>query len=295
MTARIISTAVIAALLLTGTAFSATLPPDNGKSNAIQPTTPLTAQEAEAIALQHAGFTAQEVTSLRSHEDREKTVTEWDVEFRQGDWEYDYDLNAATGEILHWDKDYEPLPVTPAPTDAPAPTAPPATEAPQTRELTADEAEALALAHADLNFSQVKYLRSEYDYEDGTPEWDVEFRQGDWEYDYSVHAETGDIRRWEREYDPEKAAAKKTATSTSPTPTEAPAKSGRLTEAEVKAIALKHAGLSEKDVKGLRCEFDYDDGRPEYDVEFRSGGYEYEYEIHAESGKILKWDKEWDD
>ena len=75
----------------------------------------------------------------------------------------------------------------------------------------------------------------------------------------------------------------------------APTEAGRITKDEAIAIALKDAGLTKDQVKGLRAEFDYDDGRPEYDVDFRQGGYEYDYEIHAETGKILSRDKEWDD
>ena len=69
----------------------------------------------------------------------------------------------------------------------------------------------------------------------------------------------------------------------------------RLTKEEAIAIALKDAGLAENQVTRLKAEFDYDDGRPEYDVEFKYDGWEYEYEIHAESGKILRSDKDWDD
>lgn len=85
-------------------------------------------------------------------------------------------------------------------------------------------------------------------------------------------------------------------------PTEAPApaaapspETNRLTKEEAIAIALKDAGLTQDQVMGLRAEFDYDDGRPEYDVDFRQGHYEYDYEIHAETGRILSRDKDWDD
>ena len=69
----------------------------------------------------------------------------------------------------------------------------------------------------------------------------------------------------------------------------------RLTKEEAIAIALKDAALAENLVTRLKAEFDYDDGRPEYDVEFKYDSWEYEYEIHAESGKILRSDKDWDD
>ena len=73
-----------------------------------------------------------------------------------------------------------------------------------------------------------------------------------------------------------------------------PAENFVITEAEAKAIALADAGFDEAQVSRLRAEFDRDDGIPEYDVEFTRDGWEYEYEIHAESGKILHADKEWD-
>lgn len=80
-----------------------------------------------------------------------------------------------------------------------------------------------------------------------------------------------------------------------PAPAEIPTEANRLTKEEAIAIALKDAGLTQDQVTGLRAEFDYDNGRPEYDVDFRQGHYEYDYEIHAETGRILSRDKDWDD
>ena len=64
---------------------------------------------------------------------------------------------------------------------------------------------------------------------------------------------------------------------------------------EAKKIALKHAGLKESEVTRLRAEKDRDDGRIKYEVEFREGRLEYDYEIDAETGKILKAEKDYDD
>ncbi len=93
------------------------------------------------------------------------------------------------------------------------------------------------------------------------------------------------------------------AVAATPAPTEAPAtpapaapsSPSRITKEEAIAIALKDAGLTEDQVKMLRAEFDYDEGRPAYDVDFRQGNYEYDYEIHAETGRILSRDKDRDD
>lgn len=32
-----------------------------------------------------------------------------------------------------------------------------------------------------------------------------------------------------------------------------------------------------------------------YEIEFKAGGYEYNYEVDAATGSIVEFDKEWDD
>lgn len=64
---------------------------------------------------------------------------------------------------------------------------------------------------------------------------------------------------------------------------------------EAKAIALKHAGLKESEVTKLKAERDRDDGIVKYEVEFQKDRMEYDYEINAETGQILKAEKEYDD
>ena len=78
-----------------------------------------------------------------------------------------------------------------------------------------------------------------------------------------------------------------------PPAAEAPAE--LLEQAQAEAIALAHAGLTADEVSYLRTELDHDDGRREYEIEFRLDRWEYDYEIHAETGEILSWDKDWDD
>lgn len=36
-------------------------------------------------------------------------------------------------------------------------------------------------------------------------------------------------------------------------------------------------------------------GREIYEVEFKQGGYEYSYDIDANSFSIIEWDKDYDD
>lgn len=65
----------------------------------------LTAEEAQKIALKHAGFAADQVTALRTEYEIERGAGHYDVEFHHGHWEYDYEIHADTGEILSYSKD----------------------------------------------------------------------------------------------------------------------------------------------------------------------------------------------
>ena len=77
-------------------------------------------------------------------------------------------------------------------------------------------------------------------------------------------------------------------------PTAATEQATRLTAKQAEDIALQHAGLRAETVTALRSVFDWDDGRPEWEVDFRVGRTEYEYTIHAETGRILEWDRDYD-
>ena len=62
-----------------------------------------------------------------------------------------------------------------------------------------------------------------------------------------------------------------------------------------KNIALQHAGLSVYQVRGLKAELDWEYGTLVYEVEFERGNYEYDYDIDANTGAIVKYNIEYDD
>ena len=64
---------------------------------------------------------------------------------------------------------------------------------------------------------------------------------------------------------------------------------------KAKSIALNHAGVSESSTYELKVKQDYDDGRLEYEVEFKANGVEYEYTILASDGSILSHESDRDD
>lgn len=65
-----------------------------------------------------------------------------------------------------------------------------------------------------------------------------------------------------------------------------------VTKEKAEQIALDYLGLAKNQVTRLHTEYEIDDGTGHYDVQFRSGDWEYEFEIHAETGKILSCDKD---
>lgn len=67
---------------------------------------------------------------------------------------------------------------------------------------------------------------------------------------------------------------------------------GKLSAEEAQAIALEHAGFSGEEVRHLRADPELWDRIPHYDVEFAAGRWVYEYEIHAETGAILSFEKD---
>jgi len=66
----------------------------------------------------------------------------------------------------------------------------------------------------------------------------------------------------------------------------------KLTQEQARQIALEHLNLTADQVTRLRSDFEMDDGIPQFDVEFLQGDWEYEFEIHGETGKILSYDKD---
>lgn len=76
---------------------------------------------------------------------------------------------------------------------------------------------------------------------------------------------------------------------------EEPDKSAFIGADKAKEIALEKAGVSAGSVIFDRVELDEDDGIWHYEVEFSKGYTEYDADIKADDGTILKWDVDTDD
>ncbi len=73
-----------------------------------------------------------------------------------------------------------------------------------------------------------------------------------------------------------------------------------ISAAEAKNIALKDAGYSAQEVIRIRAEYDIDDGRKVWNIDFlaedeKGRVLDYDYEINAADGRILERDWEYED
>lgn len=133
-----------------------------------------------------------------------------------------------------------------------------------------NRAQEIAIADAGVDPSTVRSVRSSLDREDGIRVYDVEFRVDYVEYSYEIEASTGNILSADRDMNiwP----------------------SGRtdvtITEDEAIAAAYTDAGVSSSDT--IRVRLGWDDGAQEYDIEFTSGDWKYDYKLDAADGTILE-------
>ena len=242
---------------------------DDDSAPAVTGTTDIGTEKAKSIALEAAGVTASQVQNLRVERDYDDGRLEYEIEFYVGTTEYDYVISGVDGTILEQDVEQEGGSHTTQPTQPTQPSA--------GSDIGAEKAKSIALSHAGFTASQVQRLKVEKDYDDGRLEYEVEFYAGTTEYDYTISGTDGTILSQDKE---EHGGSQTTQ----------PSAGSDIGAEKAQSIALSNAGFTASQVQNLKVEKDYDDGRLEYQVEFRVGGTEYEYTISAADGTILERD-----
>ena len=144
-----------------------------------------------------------------------------------------------------------------------------------------DKALDIALAKAGLKKSQISGYDVEFECDDGVITYDVEFYSGSVEYEFEIDATTGSILEYETDGDGYESEYSDSSRDSS----------NYIGRSKAKEIALAKAGLSASQIHDYEIELD--DG--EYEIDFKYQNMEYEVDIDAKSGKILKFDKEYDD
>ena len=147
--------------------------------------TAVTEEQAREAALSHAGLTADQVTFVRSELDRDDGRLMYDVEFYTSDYkEYDYEIDAATGEILSYDYDAEGYSYQPNATPGTA--------------ITAEQARAIALAEVP-GAAESDIYEFETDRDDGRLEYEGKIIYNNTEYEFTIDGYSGAIREWDAE------------------------------------------------------------------------------------------------
>ena len=165
-----------------------------------------------------------------------------------------------------------------------------------------EAAKSAAFAHAGLDTSQVTMGEVDFDYEDGCMVYELEFYADGAEYEYDIDASTGAVVKFSQEggrtQTSSSAGSGGASGNVSSGSGSGTAQSGAGgTAADIGreaalAAALSHAGVSQDQVYNLEVKQEYDDGRLEYEIEFKTGGWEYEYTISAADGTILDYERD---
>lgn len=254
----------------------------------------ISADKARSIALTDAGISESDALGLRVKQDWDDGVALYEVEFRSGGAEYEYDIRLSDGAILKSERDADNNYTYFAASSGSGAL------------IGEAAAKTAALQHAGVSESQTSYLSCQLEYDDGRLEcYEVEFRSGSTEYEYEIGPYDGAIWKAERETHGSAAAAGASAAiseNTAGGSSSAGTASGNTSSSvssfisaeAAKAAALSHAGVSTAQVREMECKLDEDDGIDVYEIEFKSAQMEYEYEIDAYTGAILKAEQDWD-
>ena len=277
--------------------------------------------KAKEIALNHAGVDSASVANYEWEMDYENGVMTYEIEFYNGGYEYDYELNAVTGEILKSHREIDD--------DMPggngngntnqnqngnggsnqnangnqAGTAQNNNQSGASQNIGSSSsssssyiseasAKAAALSHAGVSESNLARYECDFDRDDGRTVYEIEFCSSGYEYDYEIDASSGSVIK----YDSERCDDHRNQGSGgSGNQQQNQAQAQIIDESAAKQKAFSHAGVSEGDIYGYKCEFDRDDGIRVYEIEFHSGGYEYDCKINAVTGEVLSFERDRDD
>lgn len=145
---------------------------------------PVSLQRASEIALEHAGLRQDQVTFGKQQADHDDGQKIYEISFfTEGGQKYEYDVEAATGEILKWELDQK--------------------AGPGKKAVNADHgiqaAKDAALAQADLREEDVRWGRLKFDHDDGRSVYEGSFYSGDREYEFEYDLESGRLTDWDVE------------------------------------------------------------------------------------------------
>ena len=170
----------------------------------------ITIDQAKEIALKHSNLTSDEVSFIKAEKDMDNGIEKYDIEFYYNNTEYDYEINAANGEIINYDYDVENYNISgqqQSNSQQQQNTQQQSNNQQQqdihqpinTSNISIDKAKEIALNHAGLAANQVSFVKAEKDMDDGIVKYDIEFYYNNREYNYEINANNGSIMSYEQD------------------------------------------------------------------------------------------------
>ena len=225
----------------------------------------ITEAKAQKIAYEYAGVSEANVTILSIQKDREDR--EYEIKFYDDLYEYEVDVNYNSGRIVNFEKDLRNN----------VNSNQGGNNSNINVSMTEEEARNIALQRVGKNSNEVTFTRVRIDRENGITVYDVYFYDNEKEYEISIDVETKEIVSFKEDY-----LSNYNNTTTT---------NDYIGVDKAREIVLNHAGLNSSDVRFSKVELDIDYHIATYEIEFYHDYYEYDYEIDAVTGEILKYER----
>lgn len=144
-------------------------------------------EEALYAALKHAGIESAQASDISVKLDADEDGVEYDVEFKANGKEYDYEINALTGEVKKFEAEADDDYVKPTQSTSTS------SSSGNTALIGEDKAKELAFKAAGISASDAKRVSIELDNDDKAAKYEIEFVYDKWEYEYDINAYTGAV------------------------------------------------------------------------------------------------------
>lgn len=245
-------------------------------------------EAAKSAALADAGVSADAATFDVVEFDLDDGIMAYEVEFWANGIEYEYDIDATSGAVLKKSQkskanaDISASSTVNTPSNAASSTTASNTTAAAVSE---SDATTIALQAAGLTQDQVDGMVVIPDRDDGQSIYKVKFRVNNTQYYYEVNANNGQIIKQE--------IHGQNSSNNSGNATSTPANT--IGQNAALAAALAHAGVSQSQIYDLDIENELHKQPAYYSIEFKANGMDYEYEVNAQDGSILKFEQDHDD